>query len=147
MTTILDQWAADWGVHNAMVADLRIRLNPGMSLPHETAFSEAAVQQQVRLEAAEKGILIWRNNVGAMEDENGRWIRFGICNDSKAMNERFKSCDLIGLRPNGQFVAREIKHAGWKWSGTEREVAQQNFIDLVIARGGDAAFATGRGTL
>ena len=42
----------------------------------------------------------------------------------------------------GQFVSRECKHGGWKWTGTEREVAQQNWAALIVSHGGDASFVS-----
>jgi hypothetical protein len=105
--------------------------------------SEAGVQSRVRLEAARKGYLVFRNNVGAMEDVNGRVVRFGLANDSAALNKRIKSCDLIGIKPGGQFWCREVKHASWHYTGTEREEAQLRFIQLILSLGGDAAFSTG----
>lgn len=148
MTDTLTTWAQAWGITDAAVADLRARLcvecmpeSAGM------AGSEAAVQQVVRLEAAQKGVVLWRNNSGALQDAEGRWVRYGLCNDSKALNTRFKSADLIGIRAGGQFVAREIKAPGWRYTGTPREEAQLRWLELVRAYGGDAAFATGEGTL
>lgn len=79
-----------------------------------------------------------------MEDANGRVVRFGLANDSPAVNKRIKSCDLVGIRPNGQFWARECKPAAWHYTGTEREQAQLRFIELVNSMGGDAAFTTGK---
>lgn len=108
--------------------------------------NEATVQAAIRLEASRLGIHLWRNNVGALKDETGRYIRFGLANDSNAVNHRIKSGDLIGIRSGGIFVSREIKPLGWKFSGTEREWAQQRWIELVNAAGGDAAFCTGEGS-
>jgi hypothetical protein len=142
------QWARDWSIPSVALADLRARLgaHPLKPTAHPER-SEAAVQQQVRLEAAERGILLFRNNVGALQDEVGRWVRYGLANDSRQLNKRFKSGDLIGLRSDGRFVSREIKPSDWVYTGTEREVAQLAWADLINAHGGDAAFATGRGSL
>jgi len=85
-------------------------------------------------------------------------VRFGLGNESSALNARFKSSDLIGWRPVlitpdmvgkiiAQFMARECKYEGWTYHGSEREKAQKAFIDLVVAEGGDACFATGTGTI
>lgn len=150
VTPTLLTWADQWGVSAAALADLQRRI--GVATPpqgsREPTGGEAWATQQVRLEAAEKRIQLWRNNSGAVTDaETGRLIRYGLCNDSKQLNARFKSADLVGLKPDGQFVAREIKAPGWRFTGTEREMAQLAWIELVNAWGGDAAFATGRGTL
>jgi hypothetical protein len=120
--------------------------------------SEAASTAIVRLEAARLGILLWRNNVGAGVLQDGSFIRWGLANDSTQMNRQIKSADLIGIRPLlitpahvghtiGQFVSRECKRPGWKWCGNERELAQLEWAKLVNGAGGDAAFATGEGTL
>lgn len=120
--------------------------------------SEAAVQQLVRLEASRKGYRLYRNNVGAAIDRNGNNVRYGLCNESKRMNDHIKSSDLIGIKPVriqqehvgciiGQFVAREVKRPGWKYAGTAREEAQLRFLQLIAGMGGDACFATGEGTL
>jgi len=121
--------------------------------------SEAAVQTNLRLEASRKGIRLWRNNVGVAHDpEVGTYVRYGLANESTQMNRVIKSGDLIGVRPViitphhigtviGQFISREAKHGGWRYAGTEREVAQLNWIKLVVSLGGDAAFANGEGTL
>lgn len=119
---------------------------------------ESVVSADVRVEAAKKGGILWRNNVGATFDQKGNFIRYGLCNDSKGVNKRFKSSDLIGIKPVligqqhigftiGQFCARETKRAGWSFRNSDRERAQLRFIELVISMGGDGAFATGTGTL
>lgn len=121
--------------------------------------SESRVQSAVRLEASQKNVLMMRNNVGALLDERGVPVRYGLMNESKAMNQAVKSSDLIGIRPVligpqhlgatiGQFVARECKHGAWRRSPTDKhEAAQEAFLRLVLANGGDAAFAPGIGTL
>src|ERR1700677_1701677 len=84
------------------------------------ATSESQVQSLVRLEAARKNIRLWRNNVGVLQDETGRPVRYWLANDSKALNEKIKSGDLVGWRPMlitpamigatvAQFVSRECK--------------------------------------
>lgn len=120
--------------------------------------SEAWAQSAVRLEAGQKGIACFRNNVGALKDEQGRLVRYGLANDSAQMNKVIKSHDLIMCRPIliepwhvghkfGQFVSREIKAPGWQYTGQGREPAQLAFGNLINSCGGDAAFATGPGTL
>lgn len=120
--------------------------------------SEAWAQSVVRLEASEKGVKLFRNNVGALKDDRGRLVRYGLGNDSAAMNAVLKSADLIGVRPVliqpwhvghtfGQFVSRECKVPGWQYSGKGRESAQLAWANLINACGGDAAFTTGPGSL
>jgi len=105
--------------------------------------AEAQAQQKVRLAASKAGVRLWRNNVGAYKDERGNFIRYGLCNDSAKLNDALKSSDLIGIKPGGQLVAREVKRPGWVYKGTDRERAQLAVIQLVKGMGGDAAFTTG----
>lgn len=117
--------------------------------------SEAVNQQQIRLVMARMGALLWRNNSGSYQDESGRWIRYGLCNDSKQLNAEFKSSDLIGptpiiIQPHhvgrtiGVFTAVECKPTGWHLTpGDKRGQAQKRFIDLVKGVGGLGGFATG----
>lgn len=158
----LIEWAARWGLPIECVRDLQITLGtytPALPAddPNEGK-SEAWVQSAVRLEASRKGLYLFRNNVGALKDERGRLVRYGLANDSKQTNENLKSGDLIGWRPVliqphhvghiiAQFLSREIKEAGWQYTGADREPAQLGWSNLVNAHGGDAAFATGEGTL
>ncbi len=120
--------------------------------------NEANFLNLLKLEASRKNIRLWRNNVGATHTDTGSFIRFGLANESKAVNSVLKSSDLIGIKPViitldmvdtiiGQFICREIKHDGWKFIGTEREQAQLNWIKLIRSLGGNAAFATKEGTL
>jgi hypothetical protein len=162
-------WAMRHGVTLAALDELRrglgaheASMTPGGAPPPPGASSEAMLeafsQSQVRMEAPHKGVHLWRNNVGALQDKAGRWVRFGLANDSAQLNEHFKSSDLIGIRPVtitpihvglviGQFVARECKRPGWAYKGTPREEAQANYIHHVQGLGGDAAFTDGPGSL
>ena len=54
--------------------------------------------------------------------------------------------DFDAVGHDGQFVARECKKEGWKFSGDKHEAAQLAFINFVNARGGDARFASGPGS-
>lgn len=151
-------WARKWGVSNDAVADLRLQMGIDPSQPMITDMvvptSEAMVQSNARLKAAKSGDLLWRNNVGAMQDADGRVVRFGLANESKQVNAKVKSADLIGLtqriiQPSdvglifGIFTAEETKAPGWVYKGTEREAAQKKFLELVISRGGIARFSNG----
>lgn len=145
----LYEWAIKWGIPHAAIADFQQQagMMPGIDPAHMGLGSEAYAQSAVRLEATRKGYRLWRNNVGAGYMQDGSFLRFGLANDSKAVNDVVKSSDLIGIAPGGQFVAREIKAPGWRYTGTEHERAQLAFINLVLSYGGNAGFATGEGTL
>lgn len=122
-----------------------------------TQYSEAANDSIVRLDASSVGVRLWRNNKGAGYMQDGRFIRWGLLNDSKALSDNIKSSDRIGIRSIkieqhhvghviGQFVAREIKPSNWVYKGTPHERAQLKFLELIMKMGGDACFATGKGT-
>jgi hypothetical protein len=157
---MINEWAAHWRIPPAALADLIARLTNATTddaAPPRGA-SEAAVQALVRLEASQKGARLWRNNIGAGVLENGSFVRWGLANDTAAMNAAVKSADLIGIKPRlithadvgtviGQFLSREVKALGWKYSPTPRERAQLAWLTLIRALGGDAAFATGPGTI
>lgn len=161
MTPAVYQWAARHGVSVAAINELQaiFGMHGGHELPASVVgTSEAAVQAAVRLEAARMGIRLFRNNVGALLDARGVPVRYGLANESKQINERIKSADLIGWRPLvitpghvgqciGQFVSREVKAAGWIYTGRDREPAQLAWAQLVTSGGGDAAFCSGVGTL
>lgn len=150
----LEAWALRWNIPAEAIADLNAELGAAAHpAPGNTFQTEAGVQSGIRLAASKKGFHLWRNNVGACTDDNGNHIRYGLANDSSKINKVLKSSDLIGVRPVrigrqhlgqlfGRFVAYEIKRPGWKYTGTEREKAQQNFITLINSMGGEAKFLT-----
>ena len=157
MTPTLLEWQRKHGITAEVLADLVTMV--GLDAPRSTKGTpEARVQDEARLLASKMGWRLFRNNVGVLKDERGVPVRYGICNDSPAMNKRIKSSDLIGIRPVvitpdmvgstiGQFVAREVKKAGWKYKGTEHEQAQLAFGTLIIGLGGDFKFWNGEGEL
>ena len=120
--------------------------------------SESGVLSDIRLEASQCGCRLWRNNVGATYTKRGDFLRYGLANDSEALNKAVKSADLIGIKPVfitpahvgtiiGQFISREVKHPAWSYTGNERERAQLAWAEIINELGGNACFATGRGTL
>jgi len=102
--------------------------------------SEAVVQAEVRLEASRLGVVLWRNNVGAVYSIDNRFVRFGLANESKALNTRIKSADLVGMMKNGKFLAVEVKKESWIYMGTPRERAQLAFLRIVNTCGGRGFF-------
>ena len=153
MSTIIDTWAQAWGVPAAALADLRARYVTACEQPLNTddpSNSESRVQSEVRLAAPKQNMLLFRNNVGALLNADGRPVRYGLANDSKQLNERIKSADLIGVRrvlitPQhvgtviGQFTSIECKWRGWKpGEDAKRERAQKEWATLVQSWGGHA---------
>jgi hypothetical protein len=153
----------DWAIrHNVpMHAVKELEQLFGMTRPPGapmSGLSEAAIQNNLRLEASQRDVWLFRNNVGAGKLEDGSFVRWGLANESTQVNSVIKSGDLIGIRklrvtPQmvghvvGQFVSREAKPGDWHYSGTEREKAQLRWIELINSLGGDAMFASGPGTL
>lgn len=117
--------------------------------------SESSAQALVRIATSQAGWRLWRNNVGVLRDERGVPIRFGLANDSRAVNANIKSADLIGIRPLlitpdmvgttiGQFVSIEMKEPGWRpLASDKRYAAQRHWAELVQSLGGFACFSTG----
>ena len=149
----IHQWAAHHNISTQAMRDLVTLLSAPADLhPQDaaTGHSEAAGQQKIRLAAPKAGARLWRNNVGACVDDSGNFIRYGLANESKAMNKVMKSSDLIGITPVthagltfGVFTAIECKAGDWQYKGTAHELAQLAFHEMVIGLGGRAQFARG----
>jgi hypothetical protein len=157
----LEQWCRKHSITPQALADLKnifgIDSTPILTNTI-TMNNESDVQSLVRLEAAKKGIHLFRNNVGVLMDKRGIPVRFGLANDSHIVNEKLKSHDLIGWKPFliqshhvgltiAQFCSRECKEPNWIYKGTPREIAQLAWAFLVMENGGDASFCKGLGTL
>ena len=158
----LNEWCHKWVPHPAAERELRALLSEHDYAPPpvnpDSLSSEARVQSLIRIEAAQAGVWLTRNNVGAFVDpDSGRLVRYGLANESKQQNQQVKSADLIGFRKRvilasdvgtviAQFVSRECKAEGWHYTGTKREQAQAAWRDFINTNGGDAAFASGPGS-
>jgi hypothetical protein len=165
----LEGWAAQHGISRVALDDLYIRLGlaaipamPDVSVDRFTnngkAGSETRQQGQVRIEASQRGVWLTRNNVGVLMDTRGVPVRYGIANETPQQNKIMKSGDLIGMysfviqphhvgRRIAQFVSREMKKEGWVFNPRDaHEAAQKTWMDFVLSKGGDAAFATGPGS-
>lgn len=161
MNSHIIQWAIRHGVSGRALAELRTLFGLEMQSPRLASVvphTEAYIQSTVRLEAARKGVKLWRNNVGALLDSRGVPVRYGLANDSPTLNKAIKSGDLIGWRPIqvtpalvgsriAQFVSRECKRPDWYYTGDDHERAQLKWIEAINADGGDARFCNGEGTL
>lgn len=116
--------------------------------------SEAVVSQKVQYELCRLGGYGMRNNCGAAFDATGRPIRYGLMNESRAVNSEYKSSDLIDCLPIliqphhvgrtfGLFVALETKQSDWKLRPSDSHAqAQLRFINLIRKNGGMADFVT-----
>ncbi len=171
----LELWAKKHNISQVALDDFKSMvgiLESSVKSESTRTGDESKNQNNVVQESSEKGGRLYRNNVGATAAKihtkcmacgkthvaYQQPVRYGLCNESTKVNQVFKSSDLVGLMPVlitpemvgatiGQFTAREIKHTGWKYTGTEREQGQLNWINLVLSLGGNACFATGPGTL
>lgn len=155
--TEFDAWAKRHRIPFLALMELMEMFYPPelQSEPDSDGRMEDYAQSLIRREAPRQGWWLGRNNVGALKSEAGRWVRFGLANDSAAMNEVVKSGDLIGIRPVlilpqhvgttiGQFASIEVKHPGWKpGEDKKREKAQMAWAGLVRSKGGFAVFSTG----
>ena len=119
--------------------------------------SEAAVQAAARLYYDRLGYRLGRNNSGALTDKTGRLVRYGLWNESAALNDTLKTPDLVGWKPTlvtpdmvgdvvALFVGLEVKEEGWtpapptNQAVYKREQAQRRFLDMVRADGGIGEF-------
>lgn len=115
---------------------------------------ESTVTSHVRLEAAQRGCWLGRNNSGGFYDQTGRFVRYGLGAFTKADN--MASSDWIGYTPTlvmphhvgsvlAVFTAVEMKPSDWVFNSREERVLhQKNFIDMVLQAGGNAGFATSK---
>ena len=154
----LTLWAARWGVSRDALTELTQLTQGPVVVPNADDMSESAVSQRIVLKASSRGIRLFRNNVGACQDDTGRHIRYGLANVSKQMNATVKSADLIGITPVlvradhvghtlGVFTSIESKRGGWKYTGKGRELAQNNWLNVVQLLGGIAHFANNDGVI
>lgn len=154
----LRAWATRHQVSPAALAELSGLLGAVATSAATENRSEGYVQSAVRLAAPAAGMRLWRNNVGAITDDRGVPVRFGLANDTKRLNEHLKSSDLVGWRrlpitPEmvgsivAQFVSLECKHEGWTYGGDAHEAAQYKWLSLAAADGAYAKFVTGAAQL
>ena len=148
---MLHDWALQWGIPLAAVQDLQRRMGT-IDAPDQVQGewgdrSEAAISNAIRMEASRKGMRLFRNNVGQLLDDRGVPVRYGLANDSPALNKALKSSDLIGWDATGRFLSVEVKAEGWRFTGTARELAQERWLQMVTAAGGRGFFANREGLL
>lgn len=115
----------------------------------------------MRLSASSLGCRLFRNNSGAFYNDKGRFIRFGLGNESDELNSTFKFGDYIGVTPIlitpdmvgktvGVFTNYEVKPDGnlpkvlkrAMAVPDSREAGQYRAINLVRDLGGIAWFVS-----
>jgi len=89
--------------------------------------AEGRIVNECLMALSEAGCLAWRNDTGALTGPGGRLIRYGLCKGS---------ADIIGISPDGVFVAVECKTS----RGRTTE-AQDRFLAAVRSKGGRAGVA------
>ena len=89
--------------------------------------SESHILNACLIALSAAGCLAWRNNTGVLPDRQGRPIRFGLC---------VGSSDIIGVAPDGKFLAIECKTAI-----DQPTDAQVRFLEAVRRQGGRAGIA------
>lgn len=94
-----------------------------------TRSQETNLQAEILIVLSSAGCKAWRNNVGQAKTDDGRFIRYGVGGNGGS--------DIIGMTPDGTFLALEIKTPKGKVSPE-----QQRFIDMVNASGGRAGIAS-----
>lgn len=143
----LQEWAMRWRIPQEAWNELYSLFHPNI-VPTGN-YTETGLNAMLRIAAPQNGAILWRNNSGALLDKDGRPVRYGLGNDSKRINDVFKSSDLIGITPVvwagkvfGVFTAVESKKADWRpGEDRERETAQAAFLTKVEAMGGIGLFA------
>ena len=101
--------------------------------------SEGTILRRVMRAMSDAGARMFRNNVGALKTEDGRMVRYGVCNPGGS--------DLIGWRSRvideydlgktiAQFVACEVKAADGVLTHEQRQ-----FLEVVRDSGGIAILA------
>jgi len=100
--------------------------------------NEADFMRRCLKRATDAGSRLFRNNVGALKDDRGQWVKYGLCNGSS---------DLIGFTPLvitadmvGQTVAvfTAIETKAGRGKATQEQAA---FIKVVQNSGGLAGVA------
>lgn len=149
----IEDWARKHGISHAALVDL-FNVYQIAGEPRDDAVSESATGKECERISGRYGQRLWRNNSGALQNEQGQWVRYGLGNVSKKINDVMKSSDYIGIKtiliqPHhvgtkiGQFVAVETKKPEWHLTpGDKRGQAQANFGTVVEHAGGIFRFIT-----
>jgi len=98
--------------------------------------TESPLLRRILLRLTELGFRVFRNNVGVLQDREGRYVRYGVCNPGGSDIIGWRTITATAGQRVAQFVAVEVKTASGRVSS-----AQQQFLDQVRAAGGYAVVA------
>lgn len=115
--------------------------------------SETEVRFNIVMAAPTMGLRLLRNNTGAMGDERGNWVRYGVGGKGGSDDIGFYSHTYLhgvhGPCTVPVFTAVESKREDWKppsdkamGEDAKRYRKQRDFIAAVKRAGGIACFAT-----
>lgn len=146
----LEDWQKLWALPAIAIQQLQ-ELTAATSTPSDER-SESFAASECRLALSHYKVIQMRNNVGVLEDVNGTPVRYGLCNETKQMNQVMKSSDDVNILPYvvkpqdvgrklGIFLGVEHKKPNWVYTGKGRETAQLTFQRMVRSAGGVALFA------
>ena len=100
--------------------------------------SETTIVQNIRLALSNGFVRLFRNNVGVLQDREGRYVTYGLCKGSSDLigwKSLVITPDMVGKRI-AQFIALEAKSASGKVTDEQRA-----FILAVRQAGGRAGMA------
>jgi hypothetical protein len=148
------EWARAEGLTFAQIRSYQLHLGTyDERLTDGEGSSEAAVVKRCQVRASKVGGRLWKNHKGAAVLQDGTFMRYGLLNESKRISDEIKSSDLIGVYPLvittdmvgstiGQLWLVEVKEEDWHYTGDAHETAQLKFLELGLAMGARATFAT-----
>lgn len=148
------EWAVGAGLTMAQIRSYQMALGTyDERLTCGEGASEAAVVKRCQVQASRMRGRLWKNHKGAAVLQDGTFMRYGLLNESKRISDEIKSSDLIGGYPLvitqemvGTTVCQlwlvECKEEDWHYGGDPHELAQLKFLELGLAMGARATFAT-----
>jgi len=111
--------------------------------------AESEIQRDIQMEAPKAGARLLRNNIGAYQDETGRWVHYGVGGkggaDLLGWCEKVITPEMVGATV-AIITACEVKGSDWRppKSGKqfERWKLQQQFVAAINQAGGIATVAS-----
>lgn len=100
---------------------------------------EMPILKRIMIAASSQGARLLRNNVGALQDRFGTWIRFGVGGDGGSDLIGWKTVTITNEMVGKEvaiFVACEVKSAKGKLTAEQRQ-----FLEAVRKAGGIAFHA------